>query len=92
MNKADVNKADIFVRIATQGLIGFGIAPGTVATGMVIPLVYSLRFLSIHSYFLVCMALLFAGIHVVHRALPAFSNGDPAAIVVDEMVCFYSYL
>jgi len=85
-----MKKADIFVRIATQGLVGFGVAPGTVATLMMVPLVWFLGELglSTHFYFLVCMLFLFSGVQIVHRALPSFDNYDPSAIVIDEMVCF----
>lgn len=85
-----MKKADIFVRIATQGLIGFGAAPGTVATLMVMPLAYFLGTLGLTTqyYALLCVLFLLCGAYIIHRALPAFNNGDPAAIVIDEMVCF----
>ncbi len=85
-----MKKADIFVRIATQGLVGFGAAPATMATLMVAPLVYFLGNLglSAHYYLLLCVLFLLCGAYIIHRALPAFNNYDPAAIVIDEMVCF----
>ncbi len=85
-----MKKADIFVRIATQGLVGFGTAPGTMATLMVTPLVYFLGSLGLPTqyYLLLCILFLLCGAYVIYRALPAFDNYDPAAIVIDEMVCF----
>lgn len=78
------------VRIATQGLVGFGQAPGTVATLLVIPLVYFLGGLSLSffSYLCISILLLCAGTVIVHKALPSFNEADPSAIVLDEMVCF----
>ncbi len=85
-----MKKADIFVRIATQGLVGFGAAPGTVATLMMVPLVYFLGNLGLPTsyYVLLCVLFLLGGAYIIYRALPAFNNYDPAAIVIDEMVCF----
>jgi len=83
-------RADIYVRIATQGLVGFGTAPGTMATLMMIPMVYFLGSLGLSSlYYMILCALFFVcGTYVVSRALPTFNNYDASAIVLDEMVCF----
>ena len=85
-----MSKASICVRVATQGLVGFGVAPGTVATLMMIPMVYFLGNLGlpILYYILLCMLFFVCGAYVVWHALPAFNNYDASAIVLDEMVCF----
>lgn len=85
-----ITRADIFVRIATQGLIGFGIAPGTVATMMMIPMVYFLGNLGLPLVYhvLLCGVFVLCGAYVVQRALPVFNYCDSSAIVLDEMVAF----
>lgn len=84
------NRANIFVRIATQGLVGFGKAPGTVATLMMFPMVWFLGGLSLPVYYYgaLSFSLILIGSYVVYRALPSFSCADPSAIVLDEMVAF----
>lgn len=76
--------------IATQGAVGYGQAPGTVATVMMIPLVYFLGTLHMQpqQYCAIAAVFVLFGWYVAHRALPFFSEPDPSAIVIDEMVSF----
>lgn len=85
-----MHKSDLLVRIATQGCIGQGGAPGTVATVLAIPFVIALHIcsLSLVYYCAISVFLLGIGSLIVHYALPAFDEADPASIVLDEMVCF----
>lgn len=85
-----MHKTDLLVRIATQGFIGQGGAPGTVATALAIPVVIALHVISgswMH-YSMISVFLLCIGSLIVHYALPAFDEEDPSPIVLDEMVCF----
>lgn len=84
-------KNDFFWRnVATQGAVGYGQAPGTVATAMMIPLVYFLGTLHIEPQQYCAIAALFVlfGWYVASRALPFFAQPDPSEIVIDEMVSF----
>lgn len=85
-----MHKSDLLVRIATQGCIGQGKAPGTVATILAIPVVVAMHIysLSLLYYCMISLFLLVIGSLIVHYALPAFDESDPASIVLDEMVCF----
>jgi phosphatidylglycerophosphatase A len=82
---------NIFWRnVATQGAVGYGTAPGTVATCMMIPLVFFLGGLqlSFGSAALMACAFVAFGWYVAARALPFFHEPDPAPIVIDEAVSF----
>lgn len=87
-----MNKALFIRNIATQGAVGYGKAPGTMATIMTIPLVYFLGTLTLTTsyYYLPCVGLFFLfGWYVVKHALTFFNEHDPSAIVIDEMVGFF---
>ena len=82
---------NIFLRnIATQGAVGYGQAPGTVATIMMIPLIYFLGTLHVSAQFYCLITAIFVilGWYVAYCALPFFSESDPSEIVIDEMVAF----
>ena len=76
--------------VATQGAVGYGKAPGTVATAMMIPLVYFLGTLHLTPmhYGAIVAAFVLFGCFATHRALPFFSEPDPSQIVIDEMISF----
>jgi len=76
--------------IATQGAVGYGSAPGTVATIMMLPLLWFVRSmgLSTTEYGMLSVLLFAFGWYVTARALPYFNEPDPSAIVIDEMSCF----
>ena len=86
-----MNKTFFLRNIATQGAVGYGQAPGTLATIMTIPVVY---FFGIHSfttswYYFVFVGLFFLfGLYAIKHALPFFKDTDPSAIVIDEMAGF----
>ncbi len=73
-----------------RGAVGYGKAPGTVATLMMIPLVYFLGtlHLSPEAYCILAVVFVAFGWYVAHRALPFFAEPDPSMIVMDEMVSF----
>lgn len=80
---------DIFWRnVATQGAVGYGVAPGTVATCMMIPLIIFLANLDLPLFYRILLAGMFIvfGLYVTARALPFFNEKDPAPIVIDEAV------
>lgn len=82
---------DIFWRnVATQGAVGYGYAPGTTATVMMLPLIYFLGtlHLSYASYALFALCMIAFGWFVADRALPFFVESDPSMIVIDEAVAF----
>lgn len=84
-------RKDIFWRnVATQGAVGYGQAPGTVATAMMIPLVYFMGAMHLSDQQYVALAFMFVafGCFVVYRALPFFEHKDPSQIVIDEAVAF----
>jgi phosphatidylglycerophosphatase A len=84
-------KSTFFWRnVATQGAVGYGQAPGTVATAMMIPLVYFLGTLhmSPEQYGAIAVLFVLFGWYVTYRALPFFVRADPSEIVIDEMVAF----
>jgi len=83
--------SDIFWRnVATQGAVGYGKAPGTVATVMMIPLIYFLGTLRMQPEQYCALSAIFVlfGWYVAYRALPFFAQSDPSEIVIDEMVSF----
>lgn len=84
-------KNDFFWRnVATQGAVGYGQAPGTIATAMMIPLVYFLGTLhmSPEQYGAIAALFVLFGWYVASRALLFFAQPDPSEIVIDEMVAF----
>lgn len=76
--------------IATQGVIGYAQAPGTVATIMSIPLVYFLRRLHMPEslYVLIITVGFIWGLLIVRKALCLFTELDPSEIVIDEKIGF----
>jgi phosphatidylglycerophosphatase A len=76
--------------VATQGAVGYGKAPGTVATIMTVPMVYFLGtlHLSVELYSLIACGFIAFGWYVASRALPFFTQTDPSQIVIDEMVAY----
>lgn len=80
----------IFKHIATQGVVGYTAAPGTMATLMTMPLVYFLSkvHLTMSLYIALLVVAFCFSLMVVHKALPFFDEPDPYSIVVDEMVGF----
>lgn len=85
-----MNTDILWRNVATQGAVGYGKAPGTVATLMMIPLVYFLGtlHLSPEAYCILAVVFVAFGWYVAHRALPFFAEPDPSMIVIDEMVSF----
>lgn len=84
-------KNNIFWRnVATQGAVGYGQAPGTVATIMMIPLVFFMGSLQLNPTHYAILAAVFVifGWYVARCALPFFEEKDPSMIVIDEMVSF----
>lgn len=77
-------------QIATQGIIGYGQAPGTVATIMSMPLVYFLRqmYMPEWLYALIVIGFFCGSLLIVHKALCLFNEIDPSEIVIDEMIGF----
>lgn len=81
----------LFLRnLATQGAVGYGQAPGTIATLMTIPMVWFLGSLdlSVQTYAIISVVLFVVGFLLAQHALPYFDQADPSQIVIDEMVCF----
>ncbi len=81
----------LFLRnLATQGAVGYGQAPGTIATLMTIPVVWFLGTLqlSLQAYAITASVVFVVGWLLAQHALPYFQECDPSMIVIDEMVCF----
>ena len=77
------------MRIATLGPVGYFIAPGTIATLIMLPLVYWLHaiFTNQWAYLGVVITLFMLGIAIVSKALELFKRQeDPSEIVFDELV------
>lgn len=76
--------------VATQGAVGYGQAPGTVATLMMIPLIYFLGSLQLThlQYIGIALGFITFGWFVAWHALPFFQEHDPSMIVIDEAVAF----
>ncbi len=76
--------------IATQGAVGYGQAPGTIATLMMIPFVWFLHslHLPLTIYLSIALSCFACGWYVVAQVLCLFDEPDPSAIVLDEMVSF----
>ncbi len=85
-----MNKIPLTVRLATQGMVGFGPAPGTMGTFMMLPLAYFLGSCGLPYTFhiMLLLVVLFFGFYIVQNALPTFNYTDASAIVMDEMVAF----
>ena len=83
-------KQNFFKYIATQGAVGYGQAPGTIATLMMIPFVWFLHSLQLclPIYLTIATCFFLFGWYIVSHALPLFDEPDPSAIVLDEMVSF----
>ena len=83
-------KQNFMKHIATQGAVGYGQAPGTIATCMAIPLVWFLHslHLCLPAYLFVAICCFLFGWYIVSHALPLFDEPDPSAIVLDEMASF----
>jgi phosphatidylglycerophosphatase A len=82
---------NIFLRnLATQGAVGYGEAPGTIATLMTIPIVWFLGSLqlSMQVYAITSLVIFIVGWLLARHALPYFDDPDPSMIVIDEMVSF----
>lgn len=92
-----MKERSFWVNIATLGPIGYTIAPGTIATLLMLPFVYWLRIRLCnewHYALLVISGAIFAFICIEH-ALNYFSRQrDPSAIVLDEclgtFITFYA--
>ena len=85
-----MNKDHFLRNLATQGAVGYGQAPGTIATIMTIPLVWFLASLQLSLTAYVALVVIFFAIgwYIADYALPYFDEPDPNAIVIDEMVAF----
>ncbi|MEX0849257.1 MAG: phosphatidylglycerophosphatase A [Candidatus Dependentiae bacterium] len=82
---------NLFLRnLATQGAVGYGEAPGTIATLMTIPIVWVLGSmqLSVQVYAITSLVIFIVGWLLAQHALPYFVESDPSQIVIDEMVSF----
>jgi phosphatidylglycerophosphatase A len=76
--------------IATQGAVGYGKAPGTIATVMMMPCVWFLSSLHLPlvTYLTIATSLFLCAWWIVSHVLPLFDDSDPSEIVLDEMVSF----
>lgn len=76
--------------LATLGPIGYLIAPGTVASCITIPFVYTISYFAngnTIAYFLFFVAMTIASFFVVEKTLTILrSHHDPSEIVLDEVV------
>jgi len=81
-----MKKQSWFVTCATMGPVGFTLAPGTIATIIMLPVVYWLR-INLNDIYYGIAVLLFAlfSFFCVEKALEFFyKDTDPSEIVLDE--------
>lgn len=77
-----------FLVLATGGPLGYSIAPGTVATCSILPLIYIIAKLNMPLWLYVIFALIIlcVGWYIVKCAIPFFTESDPSEIILDEMI------
>ena len=91
LGQQNVERENIFVRLATFGPIGYLPACGTVATAFSLLFILFFSFLQVPNflYSLLFFFLLIFGFFVIEKALDFFKKQDPVEIVLDELVgCF----
>jgi len=75
-----------WVYCATLGDVGYAPAPGTIASAIMLPVIYALQYYQVS---LIHYALLIAGVAIfsyvaIQKSLPFFNQKDPSPIVLDE--------
>lgn len=82
---------DTFLKsLATQGVVGYGQAPGTTATIMMIPCIWLIGSweMPMWAYASTVTLFLIVSWYIIRLVLPLFEDADPSAIVLDEMIGF----
>ena len=85
-----MNLSKLYIFVSTLGPIGHMIAPGSIATLLIIPVVYWLRTAINNEYIYggIVVVTFFISLFIVRKALQALKrvDEDPSEIVLDEVV------